>query len=146
MASYTHALLTWSNALEVLSTWIPSFSSISRPDQLSFDSVAAIMSAMPEGMQAVEANYPLDSDLTFINGAMLSPPREVIVIPDCGMVSCRPFRLPSSDLKRFIDGFERENGVWRVGLLDGASDILFVFDTGDMLLIDHDERVWFAGT
>lgn len=52
--------------------------------------------------------------------------------------------MPLAALIRFVAEFEYEDGSHRLGLLDGASDILFAFNTGEMLLIDHDERTWFS--
>jgi hypothetical protein len=147
MTSYEHYQQTWDDALAVLATWIPAFIVISRPEQLSFDVVADMMAEMPGGLQRFPHGIPLDYDAIFIDCALdMCPhrPDEVIVIPDCGMPSRHPFRMPLADLIRFVGKFEYEVGLHRLGLLDGASDILFAFNTGELLFIDHDERVWFS--
>jgi hypothetical protein len=147
MTSYEHCQQTWDDALAVLASWISAFTVISRPEQLNFDVVADMMAEMPGGLQRFPHGIPLDSDAIFIDCALDKCPRrpdEVIVIPDCGMTSRHPFRMPLAGLNRFIAEFEYEDGSHRLGLLDGASDILFAFNTGQMLLIDHDERVWFS--
>ncbi len=40
--------------------------------------------------------------------------------------------------------FDQEVGSESMGLRDGASGILFAFDTGGLMLLNHDERVWFS--
>jgi len=146
VTSYPQAQQPWDNALTVLALWIPGFKEITRPEQLSFDGVARIMNAVPEGFQSIPAGSP-ESDPGFIEAALdlcRQPPSEVIVVPDCGMVSRLPRRLPVSGLAQFITEYKYVSGSHCFGLLDGVSDIFFGFDTGDMLLVDHDERIWFS--
>ena len=66
------------------------------------------------------------------------------MIPDSGETSRLPFRLPLTELIQFVAEFSYDSGMRLSGLLDGASDIFFGFDTGDMLFVDHDERIWFT--
>ncbi len=146
MPSYTHLQQTWDDALATLGDWIPGFCGVTRPDQLGFDTVAGIMEAVPQGFQTVSPTL-LDADAVFIDAALdrcRELPSEVIVIPDCGSVSRLPLRLPVSELVKFVGDFDHVSGSHCIGLLDGATDIFFGFDTGDMLLVDHDERVWFS--
>ena len=145
--TYDHALQTWDDALAILASWAPEFSNITRPEQLSFDSVSAVMASVPQGFQRIADSLPLDDDASFFGAAVARfthPPADVLVIPDCGMVSRRPFRLPVVEFYRFAAEFVYESGAHRFGLLDGASDLLLAFDTGDIVLVDHDERVWFT--
>lgn len=147
MAPCEHTQLSWEDALAILRMRVPGFSTITRPEQLSFDSVASIMSAVPVGFQRIVQD---DSDEleTFVSEKvlpdLLARTQEVIVIQDCGMVSRLPFRLAAGNVIQFLERFEREEDGLRCGLFDGVSDILFVFDHGGMLLIDHDERIWFS--
>ena len=146
MASYPQAQQSWDNTLAVLAIWIPGFKEITRPEQLSFDCVARIMKVVPYGFQSIPAGN-LDFDTPFIAAALdrcPQPPSEVIVVPDCGMVSRLPLRLPVSGLTQFVIEYDYVSGSHCFGLLDGVSDIFFGFDTGDMLLVDHDERIWFT--
>lgn len=146
MASYTHAQQSWDNALAVLAAWIPGFRGIAQPEQLSFDCVGAIMTAVTDGFQRISP-VSADSDPDFIDLALdqcRQPPSEVIIVPDCGMVSRPPLRLPVSELRQFVEDFDDVSGPHPFGLMDGVSDIFFGFDTGDMLLVDHDERIWFS--
>ncbi len=146
MASYIHAQQPWDDALAVLAAWVPRFSEVTRPEQLSFDCVAGIMSAVPDGFQTI-FTAPPDSDSAFIDVVLdqcRQRPCEVIVVPDLGMVSRLPLRLPVSELTRFVTEFDYVSGSRSLSLLDGASDTFFGFDTGDMLLVDHDERIWFS--
>lgn len=146
MALYIHKQQSWNYALSVLANWIPGFNEITRPEQLSFDSVAGIIARVPDGFQSISAEF-LDSDAAFIEVTLdrcQQRPSEVIVIPDCGMVSRLPLRLSVSELVHFVGEFDYEYGTNCIGLLDGCSDVFFGFDTGDMLLVDHDERIWFS--
>lgn len=140
--TFDYAQRTWSDALTTLSEWIPRFRNNLQPEQLSFDSIASIMSTVPSGFQSFGI---ADNDAGFFDRALCHcshRPSEVIIIPDCGMVARFPFRLPVAEVINFIYEFEQTSP--RMGLLDGTSDIFFGFDTGDMLLVDHDERVWFT--
>ena len=146
MPAYAHALLSWDEALTMLAHWIPGFATVTGPHQLSFDTVAQIMASVSGGFQSL-APAQLDSDAAFIDSALdrcRERPSEVIVIPDCGMTSRMPLRLPLTELVQFVAEFDYDSGTHQFGLLDGASDIFFGFDTGDMLFVDHDERIWFT--
>ena len=144
--AYEHVLASWDDALDTLATWIPGFATITQPHQLSFDSVVQIMVSASGGFQTLPPAV-LDSDASFIASALdrcRERPSEVIVIPDCGMTSRLPFRFPLTELIQFVADFSYDSGMRQFGLLDGASDIFFGFDTGDMLFVDHDERIWFT--
>jgi len=144
--AYEHALLSWDEALATLAHWIPGFATVTGPHQLSFDSVAQIMASVSGGFQTLPPAL-LDSDAAFIDTVLdrcSERPSEVVVIPDCGMTSRLPLRLPLTELIQFVADFDYDSGTHQFGLLDGASDIFFAFDTGDMLFIDHDERIWFT--
>lgn len=146
MPAYEHALLSWDEALATLAHWIPGFATVTGPHQLSFDTVAQIMASVSGGFQTLPPAL-LDSDAAFIDSALArcsERPSEVVVIPDCGMTSRLPLRLPLTELIQFVADFDYASGTHQFGLLDGASDIFFGFDTGDMLFIDHDERIWFT--
>ncbi len=139
---FYHAQQSWTDALTTLAVWLPGFRAVLQPQELCFDSVSNIMASGSGGFQSFGI---VDYDAAFIGAALYHcsrRPSEVIVIPDCGMVGRLPFRLPVPELIRFI--LEYEQFSPRMGLLDGTSDIFFGFDTGDMLLVDHDERVWFT--
>ncbi|WP_050030589.1 hypothetical protein [Verrucomicrobium sp. BvORR034] len=141
--------LSWEVALATLTKWVPGFASMKTLKQLSFDAVASIMAAAPGGFQRIVQDVSSNLETFIIENVLpgiLPRTREVIVIPDCGMVSLLPLRLTDDDFTRFVEEFERQEGGRPIGLLDGVSDILFVFDTGDLLLIDHDERIWFSST
>ena len=128
--------------MDTLHQWIPAFQTITDPRALSFDSVVAVMVASSGGMPDLSPAL-LDCDGVFIGqaiGRFIRPPQQVIVIPDCGMVSRLPHRIPVSALRKFISDFD--DPASHLGLFDGASDILFAFDTSEMILVDHDERIW----
>jgi hypothetical protein len=140
--TFDHAEQTWADAINTLSEWLPSFRNILLPEQLSFDSVASIMASVPGGFQSFGI---VDYGGAFRGRALghcALRPSEVINVPECGMVGRLPLRLPVAELIRFTDEFEQ--ACPSMGLLDGASGIFFGFDTGDILLVDHDERVWFT--
>ena len=142
MNTFDHAQQSWTDALTTLAVWLSGFRASLQPQELCFDSVSNIMASVSGGFQSFGI---VDYDAAFISAALdhcSRRPSEVIVIPDCGMVVRLPFRLPVTELIRFILEYEQVSP--RMGLLDGASDIFFGFDTGDMLLVDHDERVWFT--
>ncbi|MCB1086843.1 MAG: hypothetical protein KDM63_07345 [Verrucomicrobiae bacterium] len=113
---------------------------------MSFDTVAQIMASVSGGFLTLPPAL-LDGDAAFIDSALercRERPSEAIVIPDCGMVARLPLRLPLTELIQFVAEFDYECGTHHFGLLDGASDVFFGFDTGDMLFVDHDERIWFT--
>ena len=133
---------TWDDTMSTLHQWIPAFQSITEPRALSFDSAVAVMEASSGGMPNLSPAL-LDCDGVFIEkaiGSFIRPPQQVIIIPDCAMVSRLPHRFPVSSLSKFISDFD--DPASHLGLFDGASDILFAFDTADMILVDHDERIW----
>lgn len=133
---------TWKDTMSILQQWIPAFLAITDPHALSFDSVVAVMEASPGGFHELAPTL-LDCDGVFIEqaiGRFDLPPQQVIVIPDCGMVSRLPHRMPVSALSKFLSEFD--DPVSNLGLFDGASDIFIAFDTTEMILVDHDERIW----
>ena len=146
VSAYVHALLSWDDALTTLAHWIRGFATVTGPHQLSFDTVVQIMASVSGGFQTLPPAL-LNRDAAFIDSALdrcRERPSEVIVIPDCGMTSRLPLRLPLTELIQFVGEFDYDSGTHKFGLLDGASDIFFGFDTGDMLFVDHDERIWFT--
>lgn len=116
-ASYQGTQLSWGDALANLTRWVPGFAAIKTPEQLGYDTVASIMAAASGGFQCIAENVSSDFETFIIEGVIariLPRTQEIIVVPDCGMVSLPPLQLAVDDLTRFVAEFEREEATLRL--------------------------------
>lgn len=136
--------LSWQDAFNLLQSWVPDFAVPTKARDFGFDSAASMMARQPSGLVAFD-----DGSIPDLEGHFLPCCRErfarqgeeVLVIPDCGDAAQLPIRVTADRLVEFTANYQGCSG----NLLGCGADVLFVFDTGDLVLVDHDERVWLAG-
>jgi len=135
--------LTWDEGLQILHAWLPDSALFKDPKDLSFDSaVAAITSG---GRFLTPSALVVDGDDEEMMRKLFAAAGwpvvgKVLVIPDCGDVSKPPLLCELASLSQMVANYSAPS-TGR-GLFDGGSDVLFVRETGEALLIDHDERCW----
>lgn len=124
---------------------MPGFLPPEKARDFGFDNITSLMARQPGGMVAFDATIP-DWDGLFLQRCQeyfAHQPREILIFPDCGDIAQLPLRLAADYLTRFIAAYEQ--GPKGLGLLSSGADVLLAVDTGGLILVDHDERVWLAG-